>query len=340
MYSVSTAGGDERRVSGLPPLPPQFLDAWALSPTGIYFINPGPPRAGIDFFEFAQRQDCAPRRPPGASGSLGRTAGDLTRRPATSLPAARRRLERHHARGKLPLTALFRRNAGRGTRRTLAAQLRPRRRHEVPSRACSDVPTMGARSGSSNTSGSSSSPRRVRLVANAERVWARDVDLGAAILHAEAIVLRPLPLSERDRLLTFTIVRPGTNRQPPMARSARTVPPSRTRRVDRFQQLAQGRGPDVSGQLSQIDEHLIARDRDVEGNHSRIRHRHPRVVEVFDGKGRACWRLGVRSETLGPEAMETVAQGREVHQSPVSRPARLVIPVFATRHANPLVCLG
>ena len=53
MYSVSTAGGDERRVSGLPPLPPQFLDAWALSPTGIYFINPGPPRAGIDFFEFA-----------------------------------------------------------------------------------------------------------------------------------------------------------------------------------------------------------------------------------------------------------------------------------------------
>jgi hypothetical protein len=53
MYSVSTVGGDERRVSGLPPLPPQFLDAWALSPTGIYFINPGPPRAGIDFFEFA-----------------------------------------------------------------------------------------------------------------------------------------------------------------------------------------------------------------------------------------------------------------------------------------------
>jgi Tol biopolymer transport system component/DNA-binding winged helix-turn-helix (wHTH) protein len=53
MYSVSTAGRDERRVSGLAPLPSQFADAWALSPTGIYFINPAPPRAGIDFFEFA-----------------------------------------------------------------------------------------------------------------------------------------------------------------------------------------------------------------------------------------------------------------------------------------------
>ena len=30
----------------------------------------------------------------------------------------------------------------------------------------------------------------------------------------QAIVLRPLPLSEPDRLLTFTIVRPGTDRQP------------------------------------------------------------------------------------------------------------------------------
>src|SRR4029450_1469439 len=30
----------------------------------------------------------------------------------------------------------------------------------------------------------------------------------------QAIVLRPLPLSEPDRLLTFSIVRPGTDRQP------------------------------------------------------------------------------------------------------------------------------
>jgi hypothetical protein len=52
IYSVSTAGGDERRVSRLPPPDPQFIDAWGLSPTGIYFINPAPPRAGIDFLEF------------------------------------------------------------------------------------------------------------------------------------------------------------------------------------------------------------------------------------------------------------------------------------------------
>src|SRR4029453_1968614 len=30
----------------------------------------------------------------------------------------------------------------------------------------------------------------------------------------QAIVLRPLPLTEPDRLLTFSIVRPGTDRQP------------------------------------------------------------------------------------------------------------------------------
>ena len=30
----------------------------------------------------------------------------------------------------------------------------------------------------------------------------------------QTIVLRPLPLSEPDRLLTFSIVRPGTDRQP------------------------------------------------------------------------------------------------------------------------------
>ena len=53
IYSVSTAGSDERRLSGLPPLAPQFVDAWVLSSTGIYFVNPAPPRAGIDFFEFA-----------------------------------------------------------------------------------------------------------------------------------------------------------------------------------------------------------------------------------------------------------------------------------------------
>jgi len=52
IYSVSPAGGDER-LMGLPAPDPQFTDAWGLSPTGIYFVNPAPPRAGIDFFEFA-----------------------------------------------------------------------------------------------------------------------------------------------------------------------------------------------------------------------------------------------------------------------------------------------
>jgi Tol biopolymer transport system component len=51
IWSVSTEGGDERRLPGLPPLPIEFVDAWAPSASGIYFINPEP-RPGIDFLDF------------------------------------------------------------------------------------------------------------------------------------------------------------------------------------------------------------------------------------------------------------------------------------------------
>jgi Tol biopolymer transport system component len=50
--SVSTTGGDERCLSALPRLRPEFSDAWTLSQTGIYFINGALPRPGIDFFDF------------------------------------------------------------------------------------------------------------------------------------------------------------------------------------------------------------------------------------------------------------------------------------------------
>jgi Tol biopolymer transport system component len=52
IWSVSREGGDERRLTGIPPRPVEFNDSWALSAAGIYFINPDPPRPGIDFFEF------------------------------------------------------------------------------------------------------------------------------------------------------------------------------------------------------------------------------------------------------------------------------------------------
>jgi Tol biopolymer transport system component len=52
IWSVSPAGGDERRLTGIPLRPIEFSDSWALSAAGIYFINPDPPRPGIDFFEF------------------------------------------------------------------------------------------------------------------------------------------------------------------------------------------------------------------------------------------------------------------------------------------------
>jgi Tol biopolymer transport system component len=51
IWSVSTEGGDERRLPGLPPVPLEFVDAWAPSASGIYFINPKP-RPGIEFLDF------------------------------------------------------------------------------------------------------------------------------------------------------------------------------------------------------------------------------------------------------------------------------------------------
>jgi Tol biopolymer transport system component len=51
MWSVSTEGGDERRLTGLPPVSVESAYAWAPSASGIYFIN-SEPRSGIDFLDF------------------------------------------------------------------------------------------------------------------------------------------------------------------------------------------------------------------------------------------------------------------------------------------------
>jgi Tol biopolymer transport system component len=51
IWSVSTEGGDERRLPGLPSLPLELWDAWAPSASGLYFIN-SVPRPGIDFLDF------------------------------------------------------------------------------------------------------------------------------------------------------------------------------------------------------------------------------------------------------------------------------------------------
>jgi WD40-like Beta Propeller Repeat len=52
IWSVSTGGGDERRLPGLPRVPIEFRATWALSASGVYFINSAP-RPGIDFLDFA-----------------------------------------------------------------------------------------------------------------------------------------------------------------------------------------------------------------------------------------------------------------------------------------------
>jgi len=50
IWSVSTEGGDDQRLPELPGLPSEFFFAWALSRSGVYFMNTEPLR--IDFFNF------------------------------------------------------------------------------------------------------------------------------------------------------------------------------------------------------------------------------------------------------------------------------------------------
>ena len=52
IWSVSTAGGDERPLKEIPRRSAEFNDSWGLTAEGVYFINPDPPRPGIDFVEF------------------------------------------------------------------------------------------------------------------------------------------------------------------------------------------------------------------------------------------------------------------------------------------------
>ena len=54
LWSVAAAGGDERRVSGMPKLRADYDLSWRVVATGIYFLDPEKtPRPGVDFFEFA-----------------------------------------------------------------------------------------------------------------------------------------------------------------------------------------------------------------------------------------------------------------------------------------------
>ena len=100
--SVSTEGHDEQ-CAPLPVLRPEFCESWTLSPDGLYFIRPERiVRALISSISpavvWCQSPICR------GGQSRGRTAGAITRRTATSLLAARRCRERHHAHHELPLT--------------------------------------------------------------------------------------------------------------------------------------------------------------------------------------------------------------------------------------------
>jgi Tol biopolymer transport system component/DNA-binding winged helix-turn-helix (wHTH) protein len=56
LWSASVDGGDERPVEGMPRLAWQWAEAWALAPSGIYFLNGEVPRPGIDFFDISSGQ--------------------------------------------------------------------------------------------------------------------------------------------------------------------------------------------------------------------------------------------------------------------------------------------
>jgi Tol biopolymer transport system component len=50
--SVTLAGADERCLAGFPRMRSDFGEAWVIGRSGVYFTNPGPPRPGVDYFEF------------------------------------------------------------------------------------------------------------------------------------------------------------------------------------------------------------------------------------------------------------------------------------------------
>jgi hypothetical protein len=55
-WSASVDGGDERVVEGTPRVPWKWSLAWALAPSGIYFLNGDVPRTGIDLFDLSSGQ--------------------------------------------------------------------------------------------------------------------------------------------------------------------------------------------------------------------------------------------------------------------------------------------
>ena len=52
IWSVSSSGGDERPLAGMPPVAPEFGFSWTLGPDGIHFLEGGA-HPGVVFFDFA-----------------------------------------------------------------------------------------------------------------------------------------------------------------------------------------------------------------------------------------------------------------------------------------------
>jgi hypothetical protein len=118
--SVSTAGHDERCLSGLPVLRPQFSGSWALSPEGVYFIGADMRRPGIDFFAFA-------------SGRIVRVV-DLPGRPAPwggpmALSPEGRRSQLDSCTLRLPVSRLEQRSSFQNIRHSILEQPRLHNRY-------------------------------------------------------------------------------------------------------------------------------------------------------------------------------------------------------------------
>jgi Tol biopolymer transport system component len=73
IWSVSSSGGDERPVAGMPPLPPESSVSWAVGPDGIHFLEGGA-HPGVLFFEFATGRARRVADLPGAPDPWGGVA--------------------------------------------------------------------------------------------------------------------------------------------------------------------------------------------------------------------------------------------------------------------------
>ena len=103
LWSVPVNGGEEAPVLDFPKA--SFWGYWALVETGIYFVNTeAGPQPALQFLSFAEQPGGACCRAGQKTGPVCVWDGSVSRREMDSVHPGGPAQQRHHARGKLPLT--------------------------------------------------------------------------------------------------------------------------------------------------------------------------------------------------------------------------------------------